>query len=32
MSALELFHFGVEDVYIGDPEVSEDLTSEIDRL
>ena len=25
MSALELFHFGVEDVYIGDPEVSEDL-------
>ena len=25
MSALELFHNGVEDVYIGDPEVSEEL-------
>lgn len=25
MSALELFHYGIEDVYIGDPEVSETL-------
>ncbi|MDM5330115.1 MupG family TIM beta-alpha barrel fold protein [Neobacillus sp. CF12] len=25
LAALELFHFGVEDVYIGDPEVSEEL-------
>jgi uncharacterized protein len=25
MSALELFHSGIEDVYIGDPEVSENL-------
>jgi uncharacterized protein len=25
MSALELFHYGIEDVYIGDPEVSEAL-------
>lgn len=25
LSALELFHYGVSDVYIGDPEVSEDL-------
>lgn len=25
LAALELFHFGVEDVYIGDPEVTEEL-------
>jgi uncharacterized protein len=25
MSALELFHYGIQDVYIGDPEVSENL-------
>jgi uncharacterized protein len=25
LAALELFHYGVSDVYIGDPEVSEDL-------